>query len=145
MAATLILTQGGLARELLAAARTIVGELPHFAALSLDWEDSFETARGKAAAALADLDAGQGVLILTDLYGGTPFNVAASLRDPGRVEVLAGVNLPMVVRLACGALAGATVTELAEWIVDKSRSGICRAEDDAEVAGPCGETTRGRA
>ncbi|MGH9465305.1 MAG: PTS sugar transporter subunit IIA [Thermoanaerobaculia bacterium] len=146
MAATLILSHGGLASELLAAARTIVGELPGFAALSLDWEDSFEAARAKTAAALAALDSSRGVLILTDIYGGTPFNVAASLRDAGRVEVLAGVNLPMVVRLACGGLATASVAELAEWIVEKSRGGICRAQAEAgEATPPGGEPERGRA
>jgi PTS system mannose-specific IIA component len=146
MAATLILSHGGLARELLAAARTIVGELPDFAALSLDWEDSFEAARAKTAAALAELDSSRGVLILTDIYGGTPFNVAASLRASGKVEVLAGVNLPMVVRLACGGMATASVTDLAEWIVEKSRGGICRAQGEAAAAAPpCGEGERGRA
>ncbi len=145
MAATLILSHGGLARELLAAARTIVGELPGFSALVLDWEDSFETARAKTAAALAELDSSLGVLILTDIYGGTPFNVAASLRERGRVEVLAGVNLPMVVRLACGGSATASITELAEWIVEKSRSGICRAQGGCgEGPPPCGEGERGR-
>ncbi len=146
MAATLILSHGGLARELLAAARTIVGELHGFAALSLDWEDSFETARRKTAAALAGLDASRGVLILTDIYGGTPFNVAASLRQRGRVEVLAGVNLPMVVRLACGGAAEANVAELADWIVEKSRGGICRAQGDGGEAPPAsGEGECGRA
>lgn len=146
MASTLILSHGGLAGELLAAARVIVGELPGFAALSLDWHDSFEVARAKTAAALAALDSSRGVLILTDIYGGTPFNVAASLRERGRVEVLAGVNLPMVVRLACGGLAQAGVTELAEWIVEKSRGGICRAQGEAgSTPAPCEGSERGRA
>lgn len=145
MATTLILSHGGLARELLAAARMIVGDVPGFEALSLDWEDSFEAARSKTAAALAALDRSQGVLILTDIYGGTPFNVAASLRESGKIEVLAGVNLPMVVRLACGGAAAKDVAELAQWIVDKSRSGICRAAQGSSVAvEPCAEGGLGR-
>ncbi len=144
MAATLILTHGRLAHELMLAARTIVGELPGFAALALDWADSFEAARAKTAAALAGLDRREGILILTDIYGGTPFNVAASLREAGRIEVLAGVNLPMVVRLACGGAAARNVTELAEWIVEKSRGGICRALEGPANAGPCEDAGNGR-
>ena len=98
MIGKLILTHGGLAKELLAAAQKISGELPGFAALSLDWDVSLETARENVVAALASLDQGEGVLILTDMFGGTPCNVAAALMDYGRVEMLTGVNLPMLVR-----------------------------------------------
>ncbi len=104
----LILTHGGLARELLSAASVISGRLDGFEALSLDWSDGFDEARGKVAAALERLDQGQGVLILTDMYGGTPCNIAMTFFQPGRVEILTGVNLPMVLRLACQAEAEET-------------------------------------
>ena len=103
MIGKLILTHGGLARELLAAANVISGRLTGFEALSLDWSDGFDEARAKVAAALERLDQGQGVLILTDMYGGTPCNIAMTFYQPGKVEVLTGVNLPMVLRLACQA------------------------------------------
>lgn len=129
MVTTLIVTHGGLAEELLAAAEIIVGEQKSFSFLTLDWDDSFEEARRKTEAAIEelDLDADDQVLILTDMYGSTPYNVAASLAEPGKIEVLSGVNLPMVVRLGCPDIGGKTVTELAEWIQAKARTSICRA------------------
>src|SRR6185295_11375406 len=101
MIGKLILTHGGLARELLAAAQVISGRLAGIEALSLDWNDTFEEAKAKVRAALDRLDDGHGVLILTDMYGGTPSNVAVTFLQNDRVEVLTGVNLPMVLRLAC--------------------------------------------
>lgn len=127
MVTTLILTHGGLAEELLKAAETIVGELQDFKIVTLDWNDSFDEASRKTRAALEGLDKDGQVLILTDMYGGTPYNVAASLVDPGRVEVVTGVNLPMVVRLGCPDTSGKDVTELADWIQAKARTSICKA------------------
>ena len=99
------------------------------AALSLDWEDSFEAACEKLRRAVQTLPLdSDGLLILTDIYGGTPSNVALTLREPGRVEVVSGVNLPMVVRLGCRAESGMTLEEMAEWIGRKARASICRGE-----------------
>ena len=130
MIGKLILTHGGMARELLAAAGVISGTLSGFEALSLDWTDGFEEACGKVAAALGRLDQGQGVLILTDMYGGTPCNIAMTFYQAGRVEVLTGVNLPMVLRLAChtGAEKG-SVAELARGVRDKGQRSVCLAGD----------------
>ncbi|MFQ5350808.1 MAG: PTS sugar transporter subunit IIA, partial [Thermoanaerobaculia bacterium] len=69
-----------------------------------------------------------GLLILTDIYGGTPSNIALSLRRPGRVAVVSGVNLPMVVRLGCGAESNMSLEEMAEWIGSKARASICCGE-----------------
>jgi PTS system mannose-specific IIA component len=128
MIGKLILTHGGLARELLAAASVISGSLNGFEALSLDWSDGFDEARSKVAAALEHLDQGQGVLILTDMYGGTPCNIAMTFFQAGRVEVRTGVNLPMVLRLACqtGGDRG-TVSDLAHWLQDKGQRSVCLA------------------
>jgi len=101
MIGKLILTHGGLARELLSAANVISGRLNGFEALSLDWSEGFDEARGKVSSALERLDTGQGVLILTDMYGGTPSNVAVTFLEAGRVEAIAGVSLPMLVRALC--------------------------------------------
>jgi PTS system mannose-specific IIA component len=128
MATTLILTHGGLARELLNAAKTIVGELPsEFRAVTLDWDDSFEVALEKTQRALEGFDSANGTLILTDMYGGTPYNVASSLRDPGKIEVVTGVNLPMVVRLGCPGASEMSLESLAVWIQIKARRSIRRA------------------
>jgi len=124
---TLILTHGRLAHELLAAAQVIAGELSSFEALSLDWNESQEAARAKIRAALGRLDRGEGVIILTDMYGGTPFNVAKALVEPGRVELLCGVNLPMVLRLGCrtgGGCEHMKVTQLADWLEGKGQQSV---------------------
>jgi PTS system mannose-specific IIA component len=133
MIGKLILTHGGLARELLSAAGVISGSLSGFEALSLDWSDGFEDARIKVAAALERLEQGQGVLILTDMYGGTPCNVAMTFFQPGKVEVLTGVNLPMVLRLACQTLDGREdVAELARWLQAKGAKSVCLAGELAQ-------------
>ncbi len=140
MVGVLILTHGRLAPELLAAARVISGNLETFEALPLEWSDSFEEAHGKVETVLGRLDADQGTLIFTDILGGTPFNVAMTFREPGRVEVVSGVNLPMVVRLGCLLKDDMPLAELTRWIRDKGRSSICssselpRAESNRNIA-----------
>jgi PTS system mannose-specific IIA component len=138
MVGILILSHGSLAEELLASARVISGDLPDFAALTLGWHDSVDEARRKVGALLPTLDHGEGVLILTDMYGSTPFNVALGFRQAGKVEVVSGVNLPMVVRLGCLTSKAMPVSEMASWIRDKGRSSICgsrnsSSEPDGEV------------
>jgi mannose PTS system EIIA component len=130
MIGKLILTHGGLARELLQAASVISGRLSGFEALSLNWSDGFDEARAQVASALERLDQGQGVLILTDMYGGTPCNIAMTFFQAGKVEVLTGVNLPMVLRLACqtGAEEG-DVSDLARWLQVKAQKSVCLAGD----------------
>lgn len=133
MIGTLILTHGGVARELLAAVETIAGDQEHFAALSLEWDDDCAAAEEKIAAAVGRLDSGDGVLILTDTYGGTPCNLALHFRERGRVEVVSGVNLPMVMRLACnGNRRPADLSEVAYWLEGKGRQSICVAGDLAD-------------
>jgi len=129
MIGKLVLTHGGLARELLAAAQVIAGSTDGFEALSLDWNDDFEVARAKVAAAVARLDGGDGVLILTDMFGGTPCNVALTFQRPGAVEILTGVNLPMVLRLACQGSERRGVAEVARWLQAKGQRSVCLASD----------------
>ncbi len=126
MVRILIITQGQLADELAAAAERIAGPSEHLHALSLDWADDVETSGERISAAVERLDSEEGLLILTDIFGGTPYNLTTRHFRPGRVEILAGVNLPIVVRLACMDTTGdCQVTELAEWIEQKGRSSIC--------------------
>jgi PTS system mannose-specific IIA component len=126
MVQTLILTQGALAQELLRAAETINGSSPGVYALSLDWDDSLEAAVEKTRSRVEELADPDGLLILTDLFGGTPYNVAHRLADPGRIEVITGVNVPMVVRLCCRSRDEDSIESLAEWILGKARRGIQR-------------------
>lgn len=129
MIGKLILTHGGLARELLSAAQTISGRLSAFEALSLDWNDGVDEARAQIAAALQRLDQGDGVLILTDMYGGTPCNVASLFHQPGKVEILTGVNLPMVLRLACQSVETGELSAVAKWLQAKGQRSLCLVSD----------------
>lgn len=140
MARILVVSQGALAQELVHGADTIAGPTDRFETVSLDWDESPAISERKMAAALAkggrDGDAyeeDQGVLILTDLHGGTPFNVAVKFARPGRVEVLSGVNLAMVVRLCCPGCRERSVGELAAWLEEKGRQSICRYQPGAPV------------
>ena len=129
MIGKLILTHGGLARELLSAAQTISGRLSGFEAISLDWNDGLEEAKAQISAAIQRLDQGQGVLILTDMYGGTPCNVATVFHQPGKVEILTGVNLPMVLRLACQNADNGSVADVAHWLQVKAPRSLCLVSD----------------
>ncbi len=126
MTGVLIVAQGRLAQELLAAAETIAGSLPRFRALSLDWSEGLERARQRIAAEIATLDDGSGVLVLTDVFGSTPTNAAMAEAVPGRVEVVSGVNLPMVLRLGCSATPPVPLEETARWLEIKARRSISR-------------------
>jgi PTS system mannose-specific IIA component len=137
MASTLILTHGGLASELVEAAAVILGKRPEFEALSLSWSGTFEESAEETRRALENLDSEEGVLILTDIYGGTPYNVAASFYKAGEIEVVAGVNLPMVVRLGCPGVNEMELTELASWIQTKARGAICRAGESRREDDTC--------
>lgn len=126
MVGVLILTHGGLADELLAAARKISGPLERFEALPLDWSDGLDEAHRKVGDAIDRLDTGDGVLVLVDIFGGTPSNAAMAYLEDGRVDVISGVNLPMVVRLGCLGLAEMSLDELTTWIRKKGKDSICR-------------------
>ena len=124
MVQTLILTHGNLAEALVDTAARIVGELREVQCLALDWNEPRDALLDRLSAYIQRLDQGEGVLVLTDLYGDTPSNLALSLVDPGRVEVVTGVNLPMVLRLCCLGSRPCDVRELARWIQAKGRQGI---------------------
>lgn len=98
--AGVVVTHGQLANELLAAAETIIGPVAHIAATSIGWQDDFEAARDEIERAIARVSQGRGVLLLTDMFGGTPTNIASMFLAEGEVEVVTGVNLPMIIRLA---------------------------------------------
>ena len=98
--AGVIVTHGQLATELLAAAEMIIGPVAHIAAISIGWHDDVDVARDEIEGAIARVSEGGGVLILTDMFGGTPTNIASMFFVEGEVEVVTGVNLPMVIKLA---------------------------------------------
>jgi PTS system mannose-specific IIA component len=98
--AGVIVTHGQLATELLAAAEMIIGAVAHITAISIGWHDDVDVARAEIERAIARVSEGGGVLILTDMFGGTPTNIASMFFVEGEVEVVTGVNLPMVIKLA---------------------------------------------
>ena len=99
MPGLLVVTHGRVAEELVRAAKTIVGPLDALEAVSIGWDDDVVAAREKIHEAVERVGkGGGGVLILTDMFGGTPTNLALSMLEPGRVEVVTGVNLPMLIK-----------------------------------------------
>jgi len=121
--AGVIVTHGHLAGELLAAAEMIVGPISHIAAVSIGWHDDVDAARDEVQRAITRVSQGAGVLLLTDMFGGTPTNIASMFLEEGVIEVITGVNLPMVIKLATST-AEESLTEIAPKIRDQGRQGI---------------------
>ncbi len=99
MIGLVLVTHGRLAEEFVTAMEHVVGPQKQVRTVAIGPEDDMEARRADIRAAIADVDAGRGVIVLTDLFGGTPSNLAISLMERGRVEVIAGINLPMLIRL----------------------------------------------
>lgn len=126
--AGVIVTHGQLASEFLAAAEMIVGTVKHIAAVSIGWHDDVEAAREEVERAIHRVSEGRGVLLLTDMFGGTPTNITSMFLAEGEVEVVTGVNLPMVIKLASQA-EGDSLTDVARRVRDQGREGIYLAGD----------------
>ena len=121
--AGVIVTHGQLANELLAAAEAIVGVIEHITAVSIGWHDDVDVAQAEIERAIAHVSDGSGVMLLTDMFGGTPTNIAAMfLHEPG-VEVVTGVNLPMVIKLAAKEN-NKQLAEVARTVCDQGRDAI---------------------
>lgn len=99
MIGLVLVTHGRLADEFVIAMEHVVGPQEQVATIAIGPEDDMEMRRAEIAGAIGRVDSGQGVIVLTDLFGGTPSNLSISLMERGRVEVIAGVNLPMLIRL----------------------------------------------
>jgi PTS system mannose-specific IIA component len=128
MIGALAVTHGQLAHELVAAAEMIVGEISHIQAVSIGWHDDVNDARREIERRIAEVEHGAGVLILTDMFGGTPSNIAFSFHEPGKVDVVTGVNLPMIIRIATQK-EGETLDSMARGVRDQGRSSISMASD----------------
>lgn len=100
MIGLILVTHGKLAEEFVSAMTHVVGKQEAVVAISIGPEDNMEKRRTDIGNAVRQVDSGAGVIILTDLFGGTPSNLAISLMKRGKVEVIAGINLPMLIRLA---------------------------------------------
>jgi len=130
-----VVTHGQLATELVNSAEMIVGDLPQFAAVSIGWHDDVEHAKEEIGRAIARVQASAGgteedlagVLVLTDMFGGTPANLAVTFVSP-QVEIITGVNLPMLIKLARTRKQGDLLT-LAREMREDGRNAIWVASD----------------
>lgn len=100
MIGLVVVTHGALATEFVAALEHVVGRQKQLAAICIDANDDLDVRRRDIREAVEDVGSGDGVIILTDMFGGTPSNLALDLLSRGKVEVLAGINLPMLIKLA---------------------------------------------
>jgi PTS system mannose-specific IIA component len=120
-----IVSHGQLANELLAAAETVVGDLSHIAAVSIGWHDDVETASSEVERAIKQVSQGNGVVLMTDMFGGTPTNISAMFIKDDEVELVTGVNLPMVIKLA-SQNKETTLADLSRAIEDQGKQSIYR-------------------
>ena len=100
MIGLVLVTHGKLAQEFISAMEHVVGPQKNVLSVCIGPEDDMEQRRKEIIASVAKVDKGNGVAILTDMFGGTPSNLAISVLDQGKVEVIAGINLPMLIKLA---------------------------------------------
>ncbi|HWJ57845.1 MAG TPA: PTS sugar transporter subunit IIA [Vicinamibacterales bacterium] len=123
-----VVTHGQLATELVNAAEMIVGELSGFVAVSIGWHDDVETAREAIAAAIRRVARPAGVIVLTDMFGGTPANLGLPFLAEQQVEVITGVNLPMLLKLA-GLRQATSLLHAAQQTRESGRNAIWVASD----------------
>src|SRR5712691_106536 len=123
-----IVTHGHLGSEFLAAAEMIVGPIAHVTAASIEWHDDVEVAREELERAIARVSRGRGVLLLTDTVGGAPTNIASMFLGEEGIEVVTGVNLPMIIKLA-EQQPEETLAEMARRVRDAGNEGIFLASD----------------
>ncbi|MDT5158283.1 MAG: mannose system component [Acidobacteriota bacterium] len=121
--AGVIVSHGQVANELLSAAETIIGHVKHITAVSIGWHDDVEAAKNEIRRAIERVSEGGGVLMMTDMFGGTPTNIASMFLQQGEVEVVTGVNLPMVIKLA-SQQGGEQLDDVARLVREQGRQGI---------------------
>ncbi|MGV8042121.1 MAG: PTS sugar transporter subunit IIA [Thermoanaerobaculaceae bacterium] len=126
MVGVLVISHGRLAAELLAAARAIEPALVEQArAITLEWNLDPEAAKREIGRVLQELDTGSGVIVLTDMFGGTPTNLSLGFLDPARSEVITGANLPMLIKLASVRRQNnSSLRQLARVVAEKGQKSI---------------------
>ena len=127
-----VISHGQVASELLSAAETVVGDLGHISAVSIGWHDDVEAAQAEIERAIKHVSHGKGVLLLTDMFGGTPTNIAAMFIKENEVELVTGVNLPMVLKLAANK-GDATLSDVARSVEEQGKQSIYRTSALLEV------------
>lgn len=128
MIGIMVVAHFNLAQEMVAAVELIVGKQQQFESVGIFPDDDMEKIRGKIIQALKKADSGDGVLILTDMFGGTPSNISLSFLEDGKIELVSGVNLPMLIKLT-SYREGKTLDELARYISEYGQKNIYLAKD----------------
>lgn len=128
MIGLVLVTHGRLAEQFVTAMEHVVGKQDRVATICIEADDDMESRRADIAKAIAEVNDGNGVILLTDLFGGTPSNLAISLMEAGRIEVIAGINLPMLIRLG-GARKAMKVVDAVNAARDAGRKYITVASE----------------
>jgi len=129
MVGIVVAAHGKMAEALVAAAEQIVGKLEQLKVVNLLPHEGMECGRGKIVDAITEVDDGSGVVVLADIFGGTPSNCCLSLLNAGKLEVVTGVNLPMLLRLASSRREGHNAKQVAENLVEYGRQNITNASE----------------
>ena len=123
-----IVSHGRVASELLSAAETVVGSMNHILAVSIGWHDDVEHAKDQIKRSIESVSEGKGVLLLTDMFGGTPTNISAMFIKENEVEIVTGVNLPMVIKLA-SQQEEIALSEMAKEVESQGKQAIYRTAE----------------
>ena len=128
MIGVVLVTHPNLGEEFIRSAELICGKLPCVATVSIDTRKGVEELREDVAQAIRSVDAGKGVLVLTDMFGGTPSNMSLAFLSEGRVEVVTGLNLPMLIKIS-NCREGRTLQELAKMVKEAGQRNINLASE----------------
>ena len=128
MIGVVVVTHGQLAIELVHAAETIVGDQPNFTAVSIGWHEDVQDARDAIAAAIDRVRQAGGVVLATDMFGGTPSNLGITFLEQDTVEIVTGVNLPMLIK-AASMKDTASLTDVARTLREHGKNAIWVASD----------------
>lgn len=128
MIGAIIITHGRLAESLLKTAEAITGHIGNLRVMSVENSDTTERVRESLAGAVREVNAGKGVIIFTDMFGGTPTNVALSLLEAGKVEIITGVNLPIIIKFVSHR-SEKKLSELAVLLKDYGQRSVVLAGD----------------
>jgi len=120
-----IVSHGQVANELVSAAETVVGAQSHITAVSIGWHDDVEMAKDEIQRAINQVSQENGVLLLTDMFGGTPTNISAMFIKENEIEIVTGVNLPMVIKLA-SQNKQMSLAEMAKEVEEQGKQSIYR-------------------
>ncbi|MCB1051686.1 MAG: hypothetical protein KDC71_13895 [Acidobacteria bacterium] len=128
MIGTLVVTHGNVAESLVGVSTKIIGPCNHVGYFCVGWEDDMETAKVSLGKKIEQFDSGQGVLILTDMFGGTPTNISLTFHRPNQIEIITGVNLPMIMK-AMTLPSGIRVSDAAQQLKQQAKKAIYIASE----------------